>query len=316
MDLKKRFNAVKGDEFPWVYESPRDANAQPFADLQAAFRNFFDKRAGRPTFKKKNKCRDSFYVANDKFSLDGRRVRLPKIGHVKMREALRFQGKILGARVSRSADRWFLSVQVETELRLLSLSKDDTGESQDGVIGVDLGLHKLATLSDGTTFDNPRPLRKLRRLSRRLSRKVKGSANHAKAARASRPSACPNRRYPGGRASQVDDMARRPLPAYRDRGLARQRHAAGRTAGSRHRRRRLGRVPAATGIQGRSSRRAGHSRQPLVSEQQEVLRLRRRQERLDAEGACLRVRLVRIHRRPRLQRRGQSGTIPRAIGGI
>ena len=64
MDLKKRFNAVKGDEFPWVYESPRDANARPFADLQAAFRNFFDKRAERPKFKKKGKCRDSFYVAN------------------------------------------------------------------------------------------------------------------------------------------------------------------------------------------------------------------------------------------------------------
>ena len=182
MDLKKRFNAVKGDEFPWVYESPRDANAQPFADLATAFRNFFDKRAERPTFKKKGKCRDSFYVANDKFSLDGRSVRLPKIGHVKMREALRFHGKILGARVSRTADRWFLSVQVETELTPL-----DAGESQDGVIGVDLGLHKLAVLSDGTTFDNPKPLRKmlrkLRRLSWRLSRKVKGSANHAKAAR-------------------------------------------------------------------------------------------------------------------------------------
>ena len=182
MDLKKRFNAVKGDEFPWVYESPRDANAQAFADLQAAFRNFFAGRARRPRFKKKNKCRDSFYVANDKFSLDGRHVRLPKIGQVKMREALRFQGRILGARVSRTADRWFLSVQVETEL-----TPFDAGESQDGVIGVDLGLDKLAVLSDGTTFDNPKPLRKalrkLRRLSRRLSRKVKGSANHAKSAR-------------------------------------------------------------------------------------------------------------------------------------
>lgn len=187
MDLKKRFNAVKGDEFPWVYESPRDANAQPFADLQAAFRNFFAGRARRPRFKKKNKCRDSFYVANDKFSLDGRYVRLPKIGHVKMREALRFHGKILGARVSRTADRWFLSVQVETESRLLSLSKDDAGESQDGVIGVDLGIDRLAVLSDGTTFANPKPLRKalrkLQRRSRQLSRKVKGSANYAKAAR-------------------------------------------------------------------------------------------------------------------------------------
>ena len=299
MDLKKRFNAVKGDAFPWVYESPRDANAQPFEDLQAAFRNFFAGRARRPRFKKKNKCRDSFYVANDKFSLDGRRVRLPKIGQVKMREALRFQGKILGARVSRTADRWFLSVQVETDL-----TPFDAGESQDGVIGVDLGVDRLAVLSDGTTFANPKPLRKglrkLQRLSRQLSRKVKGSANYAKAARKLARLHARIADLRSDALPQADDVARRLLPARRHRGSERQGHAAQQTVGSRHRRRRLGRVPAATGLQGRGSRRAGHGRQPLVSEQQDMLRLRRRQERLDAEGPCLRVHLVRTRRRPRL----------------
>ena len=71
---------------------------------------------------------------------------------------------------------------METEL-----TPFDAGESLEGVIGVDLGLQKLAVLSDRTRFDYPKPLRKmlrkLRRLSWRLGRKVEGSANHAKAAR-------------------------------------------------------------------------------------------------------------------------------------
>lgn len=184
MDLKKRFNAIKGTEFPWVYESPRDANSQPFADLAQAFRNFFDKslKAKRPRFKKKNKTKDSFYIANDKFALDGRSVRLPKIGRVRMRESLRFDGKILSARVSRTADRWFISIQVEFDLLPF-----DAGKSQADVVGMDLGLRHLAVLSDGTTFPNPKPLakalRRLRRLNRSLSRKVKGSVTWRKAVR-------------------------------------------------------------------------------------------------------------------------------------
>ena len=69
-NLKKQFNAIKGSEFPWVLESPRDANSQPFADLGVAFSNFFKsctgKRKGRkisyPTFKKKG-VHDAFYVS-------------------------------------------------------------------------------------------------------------------------------------------------------------------------------------------------------------------------------------------------------------
>ena len=48
--LKKHFNAIKGEQFPWVYESPRDANSQPFANLGKAFSRFFNKEARRPRF--------------------------------------------------------------------------------------------------------------------------------------------------------------------------------------------------------------------------------------------------------------------------
>ena len=98
-NLKKQFNAIKGSEFPWVLESPRDANSQPFADLGRAFSNFFascsGKRKGRkigyPTFRRRG-VDDSFYVANDKFKVRqrGKRgvVRLPVIGDVRMQEVV------------------------------------------------------------------------------------------------------------------------------------------------------------------------------------------------------------------------------------
>ena len=71
MALKKYFNTIKREQFPWVYESPRDANAQPFANLDKAYKRFFGGDAKYPKFKKKGKCRDAFYVANDKFRVEG-----------------------------------------------------------------------------------------------------------------------------------------------------------------------------------------------------------------------------------------------------
>ena len=179
MKLKKHFNAVKRERFPWLYDSPRDANAQPVANLGQAFRNFFDGQAKYPKLKKKGRCRDAFYVANDKFGVDGKAITLPRIGKVKMREALRFAGKVTGATVSRTPHRWFVAISVEVDLPVVRC------ENQARTVGVDLGVKRLATLSDGTFVDGPKPLRRtltrVRRLCRALSRKVKGSRNREKA---------------------------------------------------------------------------------------------------------------------------------------
>ena len=164
-----------------MYDSPRDANARPFANLGKAYARFFNKESRRPRFKKKGKCRESFYVANDKFRADGKTLTLPHIGAVKMRESLRFEGKLTCATVSCTAGRWFVSISVEADLSIVPC------ENQARTVGVDLGVKRLATLSDGTLVEGPRPLRsvlgRLRRLSRGLSRKVKGSRNRDKARR-------------------------------------------------------------------------------------------------------------------------------------
>ena len=178
MSLKKEFNSIYKEQFPWVGEVHRDAHAQPFATLQKAMQNFFSKRAKHPHFKKKGKCKDSFYVANDKFHVDGKSVVLPVIGKIKMTEELRFAGVIQAATVSRSADRWFISIQVDCEPVL----KTKTGNT---LLGIDLGVKTSVTCSDGSTYQSPKPLKKklrsVKHCQRAVSRKVKGSNNRTKA---------------------------------------------------------------------------------------------------------------------------------------
>lgn len=177
-NLKKEFNAFK-KEIPWAYEVTKCAMEHAFVDLQKAFSNFFGKRARFPKFKKKG-IGDSFYLSNDKFSLNQRRLNVPKLGPVKMRETLRFEGRILSATIKRIADRWYVSVLVDTQVWPLE-SKSHAH------VGVDLGLHRFCQLSTGESdfFVAPKPLKallkKLGRLQRQLSRKQKGSSNRWKA---------------------------------------------------------------------------------------------------------------------------------------
>jgi putative transposase len=85
--------------------------------------------------------------------------------------------KILSATVSEQAGHWFVSIQVEEE-------QEAARPSMTTAVGIDLGIKTLATLSDGTTFDNPRPLKqaqkRLRRLERQKSRRKKGGKNRKK----------------------------------------------------------------------------------------------------------------------------------------
>ena len=175
--LKKQFNSIRHADFPWTSEVLRDATARPFVNVQRAYQNFFEKRGKYPKFKKKG-VHDSFYVANDKFAVDGKRIQIPRIGWVKMHESLRFDGKILSAVVSRTAHKWFVAIAVDIPRTLMM-------RENQAVVGVDLGIKSLATLSTGEKFEAPKPLRaslvRLQRLSRQLSQKQKGSNRRWKA---------------------------------------------------------------------------------------------------------------------------------------
>ena len=142
MGLKKEFNAIKATEFPWIYDVTKYASQQPFLDLQDAWKRFFKKLGGKPKFKKKGKAHDSFYIGGDQIKLDEtrRKIKIPNLGWVKMREELRFDGKVNSVVISRTADRWFASIQVDSPIQFPKHKNQVS-------VGIDLGLNKLATLS-------------------------------------------------------------------------------------------------------------------------------------------------------------------------
>lgn len=180
MALKKTFNAIKYEEFPWLKEMHRDSHAQPFTYLAKAWSRFFSeiknkKTAHEPKFKKKNRSRDSFYVANDKFYLHERFIRLPKIGWVNMTEALRFKGKILGATISRTANRWLIAIQVDVPDHQAKKSRSGRATT-----GVDFGIKAAVTLSTNESILSPKPLKSaLRRLKIR-GRSIKSKNRNCK----------------------------------------------------------------------------------------------------------------------------------------
>ena len=179
--LRTQFNQIKKEQFPWVYDVTKCAVEGAFLDVAAAFKNFFEgRKAGRktgfPTFKTKRRSRQSFYLANDKFTVGDHWIDVPKLGRVNMAESLRFTGKILSARISKQASWWWVSITVEMP--------DEIALNTSPPVGVDVGLNRLATLSDGRKFENQKPLvyqlKKLRRLNKELARRTKGGKNWLK----------------------------------------------------------------------------------------------------------------------------------------
>jgi putative transposase len=189
-DLKAEYNKIKSEQFPWCYEVTKCAPEQEFSNLGQALANYWrmkkegtlpklkhprkdGEEGGFPHFKSKKRDKLSFYLANDKFAVDGHTIRIPKLGTVNMTEALRFQGKILSAVISSRAGWWFVSISVEV--------KQEVPAHSGGVVGIDLGVKALATCSDGVVFENQKHYRqslgRIKGLSKGLSRKVEGSQN-------------------------------------------------------------------------------------------------------------------------------------------
>ncbi|MHA1479951.1 MAG: RNA-guided endonuclease InsQ/TnpB family protein [Candidatus Thorarchaeota archaeon] len=183
MKQHKLLNSLKKTQFPWMYQSSKCAPQEALRDLHQAFKNFYRglktrKKVGFPRFKRKG-VRDSFRLTGV-IRFEGRKIQLPRIGKIRLKERRGnySKGRILSVTVSRRAHKWFVSVTVEEEI-------EDPQPIKGKAVGVDLGIKTLATLSDETTFHNPRALgrriQKLRKLSKSLSRKQKGSKNREKA---------------------------------------------------------------------------------------------------------------------------------------
>lgn len=177
--LRRKLNSIKREKFPWMLEVTKNAPQMAIIQLGQAFKNFFAKRAKYPTFRKKW-IDDRFTLTNDQFSVNASRIRIPHLGWVRMRESLRFLGKIMSATISRVADKWFVSITVDVPNKTVPMANENQV-----AVGIDLGISEFATLSTGEIVKGPKPhkalLNRLKRLSRSLSRKQKGSNNRNKA---------------------------------------------------------------------------------------------------------------------------------------
>lgn len=176
--LRRKLNQIKRDKFPYMLDVTKAAPQESIKQLGVAFKNFFRRvkngeTPGYPQFKKRG-VHDSFVATNgppekgaDAALVDGKHIKLPKIGWVRMRESVRFSGQIKQVTVSRTADKWYASLLIDTEAPLRE-------RNNHGSVGVDLGVKELAVLSDDTRIEGPKPhkrlLRKLRALNKALSR--------------------------------------------------------------------------------------------------------------------------------------------------
>ena len=164
-------------ETQWLKDTPSQPLQQSLKDLESAYRNFFAKRAAFPRFKKRGQ-HDAFrYPQGVKLDQENGRIFLPKLGWVRYRNSRYATGIVKNVTVSQSSGKWFVSIQTECEVSA-------PVHPSTSIVGLDAGVAKLATLSDGTIFEPANSFqknqKKLARFQRQLSRKVKFSNNWQK----------------------------------------------------------------------------------------------------------------------------------------
>ena len=186
-ELRWEWNRTKHQVAPWWRENSKEAYSSGLDALARALKNWTDSKAGRrngrrvafPRRKTKHRTRPTcrFWTGAIRVEPDRHHVVLPRIGRIRTHEstkklARRLEAgtaRILSATISRTADRWYVSFNVEVQRRSRERNQAST------VVGVDVGIRHLAVLSTGQALANPRPLdqaqRGLRRLNRQLARR-------------------------------------------------------------------------------------------------------------------------------------------------
>lgn len=198
--LRKAFNAVKKEQYPFVLEVTKFATDQPFINLGKAFKKFFDDlkkgAVSYPQFKRKKDNEGSFYIGGDKVVLsDSNRnskafakmshnvnqkrqyLKVPNLGWVKMTERIRFIGKVNGVVISQQGNKYFASFSMQiTEGEYRRTHPHTSLPKEERCAGIDLGIKSALVLSDGIAVENPKPqkkhLRKIKRLGRQLDKRT------------------------------------------------------------------------------------------------------------------------------------------------
>ncbi len=166
-------------ETSWLADAPVHPLQQALRDLERAYANFFAKRADFPRFRKKGQSDRFRYPDPKQIKLDqvNSRFFCPKLGWLRYRNSRDVLGTVKNITVSRSCARWYVSIQTEREV--------EQPIPKGNAVGIDMGVARFATLSDGTFYAPLNSFKRheaaLRKAQRAMSRKEKFSSNWKKA---------------------------------------------------------------------------------------------------------------------------------------
>ena len=172
-------------EYEWLKEVESTSLQQTLRDLDQAYKNFFRRvkqggdKVGFPKFKSKKNNKQSYrsQAVNNNISINGNKIKLPKLGMVKFRNSKQFNGIIKNATISKTnTNKYYISLCVDVENHILPKNEFK--------IGIDLGIKEFCVMSDGVVINNPKTLyryqNKLIKLQRQLAHKIIGSNRYNK----------------------------------------------------------------------------------------------------------------------------------------
>ncbi len=165
------------EQTAWLKDTHSQCLQQALKDLERAYQHFFAKRADFPKFKKRGQ-HDSFrYPQGFKLEQHNNRIYLPKIGFVRYRNSQEVLGTVKNVTVSQSGGKWTVSIQTEREV-------ESPIPTATGIVGIDMGITRFATLSDGNHLaplnSFKKHQKKLAKYQRRMARQVKFGKNWQK----------------------------------------------------------------------------------------------------------------------------------------
>ncbi len=181
IDTAKILTKLK-KEYPWLYEINSQSLQMSLRILDNAFKNFFHKNTDHPKFRKKDE--NDYFAVPQHIIIERNIIRFPKFNEgiyfKGQKEKLKEVKKVNQIVITKDAGDYFCSIYYEIDTELPKKKEP----SPKNTIGIDVGLMKFATLSDGIIVENPRQSKKeekrIKRLQRQLSKKKKGSKNFKK----------------------------------------------------------------------------------------------------------------------------------------
>jgi putative transposase len=180
VDMAKRLTQWRNsEETPWLKDAPVHAQQHALKHLERAYTNFFKGHASFPRFKRKGEHDGFLYPDKKQIAVDREsgRIKVPKLGWLRYRNSRVVLGEVRSATVSRRAGKWYVCILTAREV--------EPPVAQGTAVGIDVGVSRFATLSDGSFVAPLASFRKheqrLAKYQRRMARKVKGSANWKKA---------------------------------------------------------------------------------------------------------------------------------------